>query len=168
MDANREIRKVYGWWAIVALAIIALAFFSKEAKAQPVVRAPLAQGYGGLTTCNDSGKASIVISTSVSQENYETVLKHERVHAEQMKKHEGGCRGFEEHINLDPVWRVGQEGEAHCAVLVRVNRETVYNLVQYMKRYYAPWLSEDEITSLLPCVKNIAVASKDSANTVPR
>lgn len=172
MSAQSDARKVMGWWVLVFLGLATLSLLSRKAGGQQVhiTRAPLFVGYGAVTTCDQDN--NIVVIVSPLAQDTTVALTHEMVHVAQMKRHEGGCKGYMIHFRADPVWKMSQEAEAYCSgyetqVANGLPKENIIFLVMYLRRSFAPALSDEEVRRYVPCGRDVIIAARDGTYTTP-
>lgn len=179
MDREREWRKVMGLWLVVALAIIMLALFSSSTKGQDrVIMVPYISivslapedSAAGRVECELGGQPIIGIHPRYLGNKW--VMYHEAVHVRQALQHEGGCRGYVEHIKADRGFRLSIEMEAYCEVWKEQQKENVPmvpsmdNIISTLAgTFYGSTWTKEEVARQYNC--QVTLAPKDGTLTIP-
>jgi hypothetical protein len=81
------------WWLIAVLFFILIHLLAGTVNAQTIkfVPADSILGYNGITRCDSSGRAEILIQEGMDSLKTERTLRHERVHVEQFEKRGWDC-----------------------------------------------------------------------------
>lgn len=139
-----------GWVALTAFLLIQTACVTtkipqKRAVAVPVfLQDSMIQNEKrlGSTGCQLIANHPIIkIEAQLDQNDFNEVLFHELVHANQSLSYDGGCIAWREMYGRDPVFRFNTEAEAHCATIMAFvpnarYPEALEQVLQVMWSYY--------------------------------